>query len=186
MKINTAGSLLLVLIASAGLIAGSLSLLIKRDVSEAEILWQGFDAQRSEKVRALDALYTQLGYGGMIHHLKNLVLRQYDEDRVAAMSRLGGAKAALLRYASLGVSDQERRALDALGRVLDDYTEAIEFASEHVLLGRLAIDLDPVVRVDDTPAFAALNELRLETGDSGECVIGCKLRLLADMHRLRG
>lgn len=160
--------------------------MISRDVSQAETLWQNFDSQRSEKVLALDALYAELGYGGMIHHLKNLVLRQYDEDRISALTHLGGAKAALIRYASLNITEQERQALKDLERVLNQYTEAIDIVGEHVLLGRRASQIDPVVRVDDEPAFAALKQLNTQTREDGKCIGPCKARLNAELRRALG
>ncbi len=186
MKINSAGKLLLVLIATAGLIAGALSLLIVREVAQVEGIWTSFDAQRSEKVRALDSLYAELGYGGMIHHLKNLVLRQYEEDRTEALIHLGGARAALLRYASLEITAGERQALDDLQEVLDQYTKVLDIVLEHILLGRKAHQIDPVVRVEDAPAFAALALLDAQTRDDDKCISPCKTRAQAELHRLLG
>ncbi|MCG8093186.1 MAG: hypothetical protein JAZ17_06070 [Candidatus Thiodiazotropha endolucinida] len=81
------------LITIAGLLLAGLSLSISRQTTRAEFLCKSLDAQRSEKVRALDSMYDELGFGGMIHRLKDIVLNHHKEDRIAGLIHLGAAKA---------------------------------------------------------------------------------------------
>jgi PAS domain S-box-containing protein len=187
MKLDTAGRLLLLLIAITGLTSGALSLSIDRHTAKIETLWQSFDSQRSEKVRALDVVYAELGYGGMIHSFKNLVLRQNNKDVLRVHTHIGGARSALERYASLGINDTEQHALNALYTTLSAYTDSITKARQYILQGQLAKDIDPLVMVNDIPAFVALAQLDKEAQlEATGCDIKCKPYLRAKLHRTLG
>ncbi|MDJ0806295.1 MAG: ATP-binding protein [Gammaproteobacteria bacterium] len=186
-SIAGAGRILLITIALVGVGAAFLSLSINHQVTEVESVWQRFDAQRSEKVRALNALYAELGYGGMIHHLKNLLLRGNTADATQAELHLGGARGALRRYLAQDLSDREQAAIAIIKDTLDAYAVAIERAGKQIEAGRPTQQIDAAIRVDDQPALASLADL----GDAArhsttQCAENCKPWLLEDLNRVLG
>ena len=62
----------------------------------------------------LSQIYTNLGYGGLIHHFKNFVLR-LDSDRIQKVQIAAEkVKTALRDYQSLGTNETEKRALEGI------------------------------------------------------------------------
>lgn len=147
-----------------GLLISSLVLVamtwgIKSDISLVFNNWRRFSVERSEKVEAVTTLRKELGYGGMIHQFKNFVLRGDLSYRASMGEHLGGARAAIAHYRSLGVNQPEAVALNELDTTLQSYRAAADLAQRLVDTGASIAEVDRQVRIDDGPALAALKVL---------------------------
>ncbi|MDP7601742.1 MAG: hypothetical protein QF605_10155 [Rhodospirillales bacterium] len=60
----------------------SIALTINSYVTSISSAWESFEEGQPNKARLLNQLWRDIGYGGIIHQLKNYVLRQ-DKPRVA-------------------------------------------------------------------------------------------------------
>jgi PAS domain S-box-containing protein len=124
--------------------------------------WSIFESHTFVKLRSIETLQSALGYGGMIHSLKNYVLRRDPEfiDRFEASC--ARARTALAEYgAAPGLTDKERRSLATLSRLILSYEAALASVSAESAIG----DADHRARVEDAEFIAALQTLR-ETIDS--------------------
>lgn len=147
-----------------GLLISSLVLVamtwgIKSDISLVFNNWRRFSVERSEKVEAVTTLRKELGYGGMIHQFKNFILRGDLSYRASMGEHLGGARAAIAHYRSLGVNQPEAVALNELDTTLQSYRAAADLAQRLVDTGASIAEVDRQVRIDDGPALAALKVL---------------------------
>ena len=110
----------------------------------------------------LSQIYTNLGYGGLIHHFKNFVLR-LDSDRIQKVQIAAEkVKTALRDYQSLGTNETEKRALDDIDSVTDAYLKALDKAINIKTDQGTTEALDQQIRVDDSPAMAAMATLAQE------------------------
>ncbi|WP_299957412.1 methyl-accepting chemotaxis protein [uncultured Roseobacter sp.] len=121
----------------------------------------GLSAEEGSKSKPglLSDLRSALGYGGMIHHFKNYVLRK-DAPRVEKITAsLERARFDIELYASLPTNDTEIAALDALREVVSQYEQGLEQAQRAVAEGLSATEIDALVKVSDGPALEALAQL---------------------------
>lgn len=136
---------------------------IRSDVSLVTNNWSRYSVERSEKVEAVTILRKELGYGGVIHQFKNLVLRGDVSYSASMREHLGGARAAISHYRSLGVNQAESMALNDLDATLQSYREASDFVRQLIDAGATVVEMDRKVMIDDGPALAALKVLSEET-----------------------
>lgn len=107
----------------------------------------------------LVTLRDALGYGGMIHQFKNLVLRK-DADRARKIETAAeNARDAIARYRSLHPSEQETRALKAIDDTINAYLAMIPKVIELGSLGRTAAHIDGTVKLSDSAALDGLHRL---------------------------
>ncbi len=120
--------------------------------------WARYSSNSSEMRHALGQLQTSVGYGGLIHNFKNYILRRDkgNLDRIAANHRAFRKQVLALRGHLK--SPEEREALDTIERTIDEYMVKQGIAVRKA--ARLSAEqIDALVRVDDSPAFAALELL---------------------------
>jgi len=100
-----------------------------------------------------------LGYGGMIHQFKNLVLRQ-DKKRVAKVDAAVTAfNVQLEAFRKGSLTPDESRALDAIASVVASYKTNASAIGSRSGLGKTAEQLDKLVKISDGPAIAALTNI---------------------------
>lgn len=122
----------------------------------------------------LGQLRRALGFNGMIHHFKNYIIR-HDAPRVEKIiSAMDAAKSAIASYQELGLSADEKNAINAIQTVLVNYEKGLLLAQEMVAKGASVAEIDGQIKVDDGPALAALNQLAksitLHTEDASRIV----------------
>lgn len=106
-------------------------------------------------------LESAIGYGGMIHHFKNWVLRPDDDSyRVAAIASANRALGILDEIEQVNRSVDIEVSLEAEHRTIRDYLAAIDVATEMHGAGATAREIDAAVRIDDAAALADLQNLR--------------------------
>lgn len=116
----------------SSLVLVAMTQVIRSDISLVSNNWRRFSVERSEKVEAVTTLRKELGYGGMIHQFKNFVLRGDPSYRASMGEHLGGARAAIAHYRSLGANQAETAALDELDAALQAYREASDLVQRLV------------------------------------------------------
>ncbi len=111
------------------------------------------------KSSLLAELRDHLGYGGMIHHLKNLVLRQ-DTPRIEkARSAATSAQNVIVQLKTFELSINEQQALRDLSSVVEQYASALDQISDLIAKGKTATEIDAEVKVSDSPALDGLRAL---------------------------
>ena len=118
--------------------------------------------QPDSKPRLAADLRGALGYGGMIHHFKNYLLRHDERHRNRAREAMATSLEAMDSYRALGLTSGERVALDDIERTVRLYGDMLEKISELNDQGRSIQEIDGVVKVDDAPALRGLGILDRE------------------------
>ncbi len=158
-KIQTLGWALVALITllAAAFIAAALE--TKSRVDQIEAGWHSFEAERVGKRQALYRVYSALGYGGMIHNFKNLVLRGDLTQGRKAAAKIDAAKVGLAQYRTHEVSAEENTALAEVETMLGDYRVALAEVVRMVREGRSPSEIDAATLFNYTQGFAALETL---------------------------
>lgn len=192
MRFRTINIIICGLSALAGLVLLVVLAFITRNVSELETDWHEYQQARSDKPRLESQLTKSMGFGGMIHDFKNLVLR-HDEALIPEIqNEIGAARSALFRYQSLGISQQEEVALHGLNETLDRYDAMVLKVRQLMATDESVREIDRQVVVDDYLAVSGLDTLRSvairESRDNAnplEDGMG-KARLVANLRRDMG
>jgi len=129
---------------------------------KVESNWRSFQAQYSEKARLENSLNSILGYGGMIHHFKNLILRKKKLHQERVDTHLGAVKIILEKYEKLALSNSELTAIDDIRNTLIKYDKASEEVKKDIAKGLSSSEIDKLVKVDDQLALRGLSVLRKE------------------------
>tara|TARA_B100000315_G_scaffold33053_1_gene27739 strand:- start:3444 stop:5144 length:1701 start_codon:yes stop_codon:yes gene_type:complete len=151
--------------------------------------WSEFQIVRSEKVRFESSLRATLGYGGMIHHFKNYVLRKKYIHLEKTRELLGGAQTILDQYSSLGVSRAEKNAIEDIERVVNQYGKVLLLANQAVDAKRSSKEIDILAKVDDTAAIRGFQTLRSEmisANDASDVFSRNKGLLISDLRASLG
>lgn len=156
MKISSAVKIYITAIIMGGAVVVGAAGFSLYKATEVQSIWSKFDNGRSDKNRAIRALREQIGFGGMIHHFKNYLLRRNPENKEQVLLSLGGAKATLARYKLLLLNDEELNAISEIKKTLLSYEIAIDRIDGKNTEGKSAKEIDQIVRIDDSLAFNAL------------------------------
>lgn len=156
MKISSAVKIYITAIIMGGAVVVGAAGFSLYKATEVQSIWSKFDNSRSDKNRAIRALREQIGFGGMIHHFKNYLLRRNPENKEQVLLSLGGAKATLARYKLLLLNDEELNAISEIKKTLLSYEIAIDRIDGKNTEGKSAKEIDQIVRIDDSLAFNAL------------------------------
>ena len=105
-------------------------------------------------------LHVHLGYGGLIHQFKNYILRGEKKYIDVFHQRYQKASLLLIEYKKLpSISLSELKNIEILENTFDTYkrhlTRAVNLKSEQKTIK----EIDAVIKIDDNPAFNALNDL---------------------------
>ncbi|RVU38048.1 response regulator [Hwanghaeella grinnelliae] len=133
---------------------------LDRQIVETEKAWVRYNDQSVKLSLAFADLKGSLGYGGFIHQFKNFVLRGDPEYATAALASLANAAVAM--------SDMERLDREVAAdirphlRTVDATVQKYRANLGTVLEKKDSVsveELDALVRVDDSDAFAALEKI---------------------------
>ena len=153
--------LLLILTVLGTVITGGM-LYLAEESRHLEKSWHDYQLEHSEKARLTSQLNSILGYGGVIHSFKNMVLRRDLNKHDKAHSDMGAADLILVQYGTLAISERERAAIDDIRATIDKYRAALEIVAEAITQGKSAHEIDQMVRIDDTLALRGVKVLREE------------------------
>ena len=126
------------------------------NIREAQQVWIKYKADTLPKSLALNSIVEHLGYGGMIHHFKNYVIRK-DTPRIGKFQvSAGAAIAALNQYGNTDPNAEEAAALDALRKTVADYSNKITTVNALAAEGKTASEIDKTVKISDKAALEGL------------------------------
>ncbi len=121
--------------------------------------WSTHSDQVDMKADGIYQIHSNFGYGGFIHHFKNLVLRLDLRYGSLAEASLLATYGAVDHYQGLELGQEERQALEVFRQVVGEYDLRFQQAKRAIESGISPVELDAVVRVDDVEAIAALKKL---------------------------
>eukprot|EP00752_Nemacystus_decipiens_P018906 g16962.t1 len=147
-----------------------------------------YQGDTAVQAQALESLISSLGYGGVIHHFKNYVLRG-DEPRIQRIQfALGAAKQAIAQYSSMPTTPAEDQALADIRSVIDAYASQVDVARTSIQQGLTVEEVDAAVSVNDNPALEGLALLDQNIRDmtSQEAGVYTKTILLGELRSALG
>ena len=125
--------------------------------------WARAEQRATQRSDALTDLAGAVGYGGMIHHVKNYILRATPEYRTGALASITDARSAVERYRSLAeLTPDETESLASIVELLNRYEAALANADR---AGPIVASRDAAARVADAPFEAAIATLRDSVSD---------------------
>lgn len=126
----------------------------------AETSWEVY-AQRAVVIQnTLTNLGQKIGYGGFIHNFKNLVLRRDLPRYQAAIERdISGLTADLDQLDILLRKPEDKAALAQVRATFNEYADMYRMVPQMILDGKSPTEIDAVVKVSDTAALAAIQQL---------------------------
>mgnify|MGYP007079440458 CR=1 FL=1 len=113
------------------------------------------------KSKAMADIFRHFGFGGFIHHFKNLILRKEARYYNHAQVSLDKTYQAIDQYLSVTTSADERQCFEDFKSVVDQYAVKMLTllpGSENFEKSSLTV-LDTLVKVDDQPAIEAMSAL---------------------------
>ncbi len=117
------------------------------------------ELHQNTRLGLLGKLSEAIGYGGMIHHFKNFVIRG-DEPRVAKITAsVEKVRQVIEEYSTLDLGPEERKALSQIQSVADTYMSKLNEVRAMVRSGRTPEEVDKQVKVSDGPALEGLRTL---------------------------
>lgn len=133
---------------------------VYKHYNQSEAIWEGYRDQEVRTSRALSALHKSMGYGGLIHNFKNMVLRR-DLDKYQSLidGDLQEVRRNIAELETLVVTEQERRALGRIEQVIDQYSSSYDTAKRLISQGMRSENIDARVKVSDAEAIVALYSL---------------------------
>lgn len=120
------------------------------------------ERQSQTKGRILANIRAGLGFGGMIHEFKNLVLRS-DLPRVTKIREyISSIEKNIAKYKVLGTSSNEDIALDNIIRTLDAYKSKLNIITKLIKAKTSISKIDSAVKINDRSALQGLKTLDKE------------------------
>ena len=116
----------------------------------------------SSKSQAVASLRRAMGYGGMIHNFKNMVLRHNHTALELTYRNIASAFKAIDLYSERSLNDVEHQAIRDIAGVIESYKSALTKAEEFSKQGKKPIDIDRAVQIDDGPALRGFDALTRE------------------------
>jgi diguanylate cyclase (GGDEF)-like protein/PAS domain S-box-containing protein len=111
------------------------------------------------KAKAMTNIVISFGYGGFIHHFKNYILRHNSEYENLTQQSLDKTYSAIASYLALNIEEVDRINILQFQQTVNHYAEQFQLAKELIHRQFDIAQIDQQVKVDDTKALTALNEL---------------------------
>ena len=167
LRIGALGKVYMALLVVVTIVSIGTATLFLRHVETLNDTWQSHEQGAARKTILIGVARSSLGYGGLIHHLKNFVISGDPNQLVSANRALMDLRLVITGYRSLGVSQEEEAALEDLTGVVNQYQLAITDAEFLAIINSAAMDgpgmdfvaLNAAITVDDSPALDALRQL---------------------------
>ncbi len=121
--------------------------------------WQAQQGEETRKTTALAELHRHMGYNGLIHSFKNFVLRQDKEYKDKAEVKMALALDAIQQLVDLEPPKPELEDLEIVRNIILEYRDRLADADLAFKSGLNPVEVDKLVRVDDTLSAAAMSKL---------------------------
>lgn len=154
--VGAAAALLIVATVAAGLYLGTQT---RKQFGDIAGSWSGYAEDAEKKGVWISSLRGYLGFGGIIHNFKNYVIRQEESYRTRMLDQLTQFDAVMASYLAEPLPEEERRALATILETVDEYRANLAIAERAARGDWPAERTDRLVRVDDTEAILALQNL---------------------------
>jgi PAS domain S-box-containing protein len=138
------------------------SVITLRQSDKMASAWQAHNTITARKTVILSHLRGLLGFDGMIHHYKNFILRRERSRAVATYKKMLEMSIALTAYQSLGLTANEEGGVNILIDTIDKYRSGLKAAEKFAAASMSPIEIDKIVKIDDTSATIALAILENE------------------------
>lgn len=112
-------------------------------------------------------LLSKLGHGGLIHNFKNYLLRFNARDAQNFQNNYQQATQILRKLNELAVSKQETQAYATIQNMLEQYQGGIDKITTAYRQGKTTLQIDQLVKVNDQPALAAIEQLSESVWNEG-------------------
>lgn len=124
-------------------------------IHTVENYWGVYSQDAAEADQLLHEISVEMGYGGYIHNFKNYLLRRDKTyvDRLAQNRAAADAQLLLLEFHVIGA--EEQAALAAIRATMVKYDSAVDRARVAFARGLSSVEVDILVKVDNTPSLAA-------------------------------
>lgn len=155
-RIAFAAVVLLLLTVSLGAFLGMQT---RAQFREVEASWSSYSEGADQKGVWISSIRGFLGYGGIIHNFKNYVLRREQVYLDRTRDQIAQFIAVTSEYIASEPDPQERAALETLRRTMEQYAAALPVAVTAERDGLSVAQTDAAVRIDDTAATGALEQL---------------------------
>ncbi|WP_169337233.1 sensor domain-containing diguanylate cyclase [Psychromonas ossibalaenae] len=132
---------------------------ISDKVFKIQILWDEVQVEQSEKINLENSIRSFLGYGGMIHKLKNSIINNNPEQLSSIKEDIHQVEAIIKLYLSFQLSNAERYALNDIQAVIKNYQTKVN-QLPHLFQGSSSIKkIDSFLQTNDQPALRGLTVL---------------------------
>lgn len=118
-----------------------------------------FFADRTNKPVLASAIYTELGYGGMVHSFKNYILRHDVKYKNNILNSIGNINSIINEFKQLSPTISEKAALEDVISVLNKYKENIEIIDQGIEQNLSPEKIDNQVKIHDMYALRGLKSI---------------------------
>jgi methyl-accepting chemotaxis protein len=118
--------------------------------------WNHYNAAVVDTEVYFAQLESALGYGGMIHHFKNYILKQdpeFVELGDASFDRFNLSIEKI--YTAPELTSEEKAQLDIIKSTMTEYKDALHLAENLFEQGKTIDEVDSILTIDDAQAFTA-------------------------------
>ena len=119
-------------------------------------------ASRTDQISKLELLHqlrSSIGFGGMIHKFKRMILNRDSTLGPDITAEITNTSHTLRRYRAFELTPDEVVALDTIQAMLEDYDLNTDEALRGLAAGDSSIRIDDMVKIDDQPAIAGFTVL---------------------------
>jgi len=170
----------------ATIVFGIIGVISMRFVGNTETSWQEYKQSNAPRATALTSVVGAMGYGGMIHQFKNMVIRQ-DLARAPKVRRHGAvALEGLDRLDLLLETAQAHIAIEQIKSVVNAYMENTDKLASLISEGRTAEEIDAALKINDKPAVEGLEYLFTSLRDPDRDTQLSKSYYLGELRRAMG
>lgn len=122
--------------------------------------WSSYQANVTTRHKLIAAIHAHIGYGGLIHHFKNYVLRSEEKYYRQFIQQYDELYLLVKQYEALSeFSQKEKRALQQIMATATYYQSNLEKTKSLIEQGKSIHNIDVIVKIDDSPALKALSDL---------------------------
>lgn len=161
-KIKSLSVGMILIFVAIGIVSAVSTTVVFREGQNLTRTWQSFDEGPATKAVILAEMRDAVGYGGIIHHFKNYVLRQNRRTIVRIQTSILELTTSIAAYRALGTNDVESEALDKIASVFARYSAAVEIAEIMAIEGATPSEVNSAIRISDQPALKGLDVLDRE------------------------
>ncbi len=111
------------------------------------------------KTEQYGEMLSALGYGGLAHHFKTYIIRRDKPHLPQIKKSISRYRQAALNYQSLGLNDQEQKAMASIEKIVSKYEKALPVVTQAITDGLLPADIEPRIKFDDKPLIEGLKIL---------------------------